>query len=100
MTGLWAAYKALSGVRSWLVNGGLILALLAAVWGYHWNAKRVAYNSGYAAAFADQKAASKKDSANAGKAETLPALIKCHERQKAGEAVIWNRGAQKCEKSN
>lgn len=73
-----------------------LLAALAGVWLWHGAQVRGAYKAGYAAAMADQMAASAKDSGNADKAEGLKALIECHKRQLAGEKVIWHREKQKC----
>lgn len=43
-------------VWQWLggmaLRGGVLLGVLALIYGYHWNAKRLAYNEGYAAALA------------------------------------------------
>lgn len=82
--------------RYWKQIGAVVLLL--AVWGWHKAEVRKAYKAGYSAAVAAQIEASAKDKANAEKAVNLQAFVKCHQRQNAGEKVIWDREEQKCEK--
>lgn len=49
MMGLWTAYKALNGLKAMAVNAGLILALLASLYGWHKWQTHAAFNAGRAA---------------------------------------------------
>jgi hypothetical protein len=98
MSALWKALWGLTGWQAVALKAGVVVSVLAAVGAYHWNAKRVAYNAGYAAAVAVQREAMAKDNANADKALNLKSFIDCHARQNAGEKVIWDRENQTCEK--